>query len=353
MKVNSPLVSIIIVHYNGIEMLVTCLKSVFKSNYNTFEVILVDNGSTDDSLEVIEQNFSRNNNLKIIRNSKNLGFTGGNNIGVKNARGKYIFLLNNDTVVDQQWIFEVVKVMESDYTIGCAQCKLLLLKNPKIFDTAGQLIDIYGFAVARGYKQTDKGQYDKVTDIFSACGAAMVIRKTVLNKLKDFFDVEYFCYHEDVDLCWRIWLRGYRTVFIPKAIVFHGRESSLSKLHKNKQYYRKSSFMIERNTLRTLLKNYSTSTLLKVLPMYLALSIIGFIFFIISFKMQFAIAEIKAYFWNILHFTDTWNLHLSIQDSRKISDKVIFSKMIKRSMKIAQINQLFNSIKSRYNENQT
>ncbi len=348
-----PLVSVIIVHYNDTRFLHGCLTNIFKTKYPNFEVLFVDNGSTDNSIDFLKKHFGKESKLKILRNQRNLGFTGGNNIGWKVARGDYLVLLNDDTKVDKNWLSEVIKVMQNDSTIGIAQCKLLLMLDPKRFDGAGQMSDFYGFAIARGNKEIDHGQYDEIKEIFSASGAALVIRSKILNEIGGLFDDDYFLYHEDLDLCWRAWLRGHRTVFVPKSIVFHAREASLYKVNKvgtqkTDVYYRRSAFFMERNNLLSLLKNYSTSTLLKILPRYFSLSTAEFILFIALLKIRFATAVIRAYIWNVINFKKTWKKHLIIQQNRLVSDDVIMKKMLKGSMRVQQFAQLFITVQKRY-----
>jgi hypothetical protein len=125
-----PLVSVIIVNYNGKNFLNQCLSSVLKTNYPDFEVILVDNGSSDGSLRAVNEVFAHDRRLRIVKNDANVGIAEANNIGLGHAQGKYLVLLNNDMVVDTEWISELIKVMESDVSIAAAQSKLLLMDHP-------------------------------------------------------------------------------------------------------------------------------------------------------------------------------------------------------------------------------
>ena len=183
----STLISVIILNYNGKDYNGKCLTSVFASNYSNYEVIFVDNNSTDDSVRIVESMFGANQRLRVILNGKNLGFAEGNNIGVKYAKGKYLVFLNNDTEVDPSWLLEISKVFSSDRNIAAAQCKLLQLDDRKTLESAGHYIDYFGIAHIRGENEVDLGQYDNVDEIFGATGAAFIVRSDVFNEVKGFF----------------------------------------------------------------------------------------------------------------------------------------------------------------------
>jgi len=145
-----PLVSIIIVNFNDKRHLYRCLSSILKSEYPSFEIIVVDNGSTDGSVELVKKLFGNNPRIKLIQNERNLGPAAGRNIGAEVAKGRYLAFLDNDTEVNPKWLKEAVKVMESDLTIGAAQCKLLLMGHRNRFDYAGDYLSPYGFLIQSG-----------------------------------------------------------------------------------------------------------------------------------------------------------------------------------------------------------
>jgi len=215
-----PLVSIVIVNFNGGEMLIRCLKSVFDSKYEPIEIILVDNKSIDGSVAVAEKLFGQRQNFKVVKLPRNVGFAQGNNVGVKYCRGKYIVFLNNDTIVDPFWLDKLVEVMEKDENVGVAQSKLLQLNNTQLFDSAGDFIDSYCLSFKRGYGEEDHGQYDRIEEVFSARGAAMIVRVDVLRDVGA-FDPDLFGSCEDLDFCWRVRLKGYKVLYVPQSIVYH------------------------------------------------------------------------------------------------------------------------------------
>ena len=206
---SSPKVSIIIVNYNGKELLQKCLDSLLKVNYDNFEIILVDNNSTDGTVEFITKNYP---SLIIIKLDSNKGFAEPNNVAAKISKGKYLLFLNNDTVVTPNFISEMVKVMETDKKI--AICQSLLLKPDGSVDSSGDFIDHLGVVY------NSKTKIDEIREVSSARGASMLVRSDIFEKL-DGFDQKFFITFEDVDLCWRSWILGYRVLIIPTSIVYH------------------------------------------------------------------------------------------------------------------------------------
>ena len=206
---SAPKVSIIIVYYNGKELLQKCLDSLLKVNYDNFEIILVDNNSTDGTVEFITKNYP---SLIIIKLDSNKGFAEPNNVAAKISKGKYLLFLNNDTVVTPNFISEMVKVMETDKKI--AVCQSLLLKPDGSVDSSGDFIDHLGVVY------NSKTKIDEIREVSSARGASMLVRSDIFEKL-DGFDQKFFVTFEDVDLCWRSWILGYRVLIIPTSIVYH------------------------------------------------------------------------------------------------------------------------------------
>ena len=206
---SAPKVSIIIVNYNGKELLQKCLDSLLKVNYDNFEIILVDNNSTDGTVEFITKNYP---SLIIIKLDSNKGFAEPNNVAAKISKGKYLLFLNNDTVVTPNFISEIVKVMETDKKI--AICQSLLLKPDGSVDSSGDFIDHLGVVY------NSKTKIDEIREVSSARGASMLVRSDIFEKL-DGFDQKFFVTFEDVDLCWRSWILGYRVLIIPTSIVYH------------------------------------------------------------------------------------------------------------------------------------
>ena len=321
----NPLVSIIIVNYNGIKFIKQCLNSVLNSDYPNFEVIFVDNASTDGSFKLVEKSFGLDPRLTIIRNDKNLGFTGGNNIGFKHAKGTYIVFLNNDTEVSQNWLKALVDVMNSNLRLGAAQCKLLNLYDKRRIDSAGQFIDFLGYGHPRDDEE-DIGQYNHVEEVFYADGAALIVRRQVINQVSlngSPFDPDYFIYYEDADLCWRVRLRGYKVMLIPTSVVYHARTAT--NLYKMPQYL---IFSHAKNRIMTLIKNYSLRNLMKYLPLLLFLETMRAVI-LLKTKPDHSVAILKAILWNLKNLKRIWKKRLIVQRFiRKIPDSYIMKYMV-------------------------
>ncbi len=206
---NDTLVSIIIVNYNGRHHLEECLKSLMQVTYKKFEVILVDNNSTDGSIEFVKNNHP---SIKIKKLDKNYGFAEPNNIGAKIAKGDFLLFLNNDTTVNPNFIQEMVNVFNQDSKIAISQS--LLLKTNGEVESSGDFIDTLG----RAYMSKEK--VTKVKEILSARGACMLVRKNIFWELEG-FDKNFFASFEDIDLSWRAWIWGYKIVIVPNSIVYH------------------------------------------------------------------------------------------------------------------------------------
>jgi len=204
-----PKVSVIIVNYNGKKFLEKCLESLCKVNYENFEIIVVDNNSTDGSIELVTKNYP---SIILLKLNSNKGFAEPNNIGAKIANGKYLLFLNNDTIVTPSFISEMVQVIENDKKI--AICQSLLLKPDESVDSSGDFIDHLGVV----YNSTKKT--DEIREISSARGASMLIRKDVFDILEG-FDEKFYVSFEDVDLGWRTWMIGYKVILTPKSVVYH------------------------------------------------------------------------------------------------------------------------------------
>jgi len=231
-----PLVSIIIVNYNGKSHLEQCLESIMKIDYTNFEIILVDNNSVDDSIEYVKNNYP---SIMIIKLDNNYGFAEPNNIGAKNAKGDLLLFLNNDTIVTPNFISELVTAMEKDPKIVIAQS--LLMKPNGDIDSSGDFIDVFGRAYSSRIKT------DNTRLILSARGASMIVRKKIFFDL-DGFDKNFFASFEDVDLGWKANMFGYKVVIVPKSVVFHDGSQTIKKINSTIQFHGVKNTLILRLT---------------------------------------------------------------------------------------------------------
>ena len=310
-----PKVSIITVNFNGIRFLEYFFESIKNLHYDNIELIFVDNASTDGSVDYVRQNWA---DIKVIDSKINLGFSIANNIAAERASGEYLFFLNNDTKVHPDAILELVKRMSENSALGICGCTMMSYDGSVFFHT-GIGVDILGFPIASSVA-------------FYAEGSALMIRRQLFKEVGE-FDPEYFMFHEDVDLAWRVWLSGHRVIAIADAVVYHytGASAGGTALIKEGQY--KSTYFrryfSERNNIRTVLKNYGFPALLPILLVYFLINLLEMSFFLISLKPRVVFCYLKAYSRNILHFKETLIIRKKIQDNRKIFDSEILKKMHK------------------------
>ncbi|MFH0804818.1 MAG: glycosyltransferase family 2 protein [Patescibacteria group bacterium] len=261
----SKKIAVIIVNWNGREHLSTCLRSLSAQRYDNFSVILVDNGSCDDSVKYVHDTFPA---VTILEQKMNLGFAEGNNVGIRHALRdpsvRYVATLNNDTEVAPGWLAELVHAVKSDARIGAACSKMMFFQKRNVVDSAGDfLLPGTMKVVTRGYGEDDRGQYDQVEECFSARAGAALYRREMLEDTQlagDYFDSRYFAYVEDTDLSIRARLRGWHVVYAPGAVVYHKVAATSSKLSYVFRRYHSG-----RNRILTALKDYPPSLWIKSL----------------------------------------------------------------------------------------
>ncbi|MCP8319496.1 MAG: glycosyltransferase family 2 protein [archaeon] len=320
---NYPFVSIVILNYNGRSILGKdfdrYLRSVLQTDYPKFELVFVDNGSKDDSLYHVASKY-HDSRLRVINIGRNLGFAQGNNVGIANANEKaeYIVLLNNDVEVQPSWLKELIEKM--DQSIAIAQPKILRDSDRSIIDSTGGFINRMGRAYDRGSGKKDFGQYDVKNEVFYAKGAAIAMRKSIIDET-GLLDKDYFIYYEETDLCWRAHLKGYRVVFIPSSIVYHKSSATMGE-----QVDVRILFIRRRNQIATLIKNYELGNLAKYLSLFLAKSILYSIQLVFSKRIRLAYSIWRAIWWNI---KKTLRKRAKFQFIiRNVPDESILSKML-------------------------
>lgn len=324
-----PLVSLVIVNHNGIEFVDACLRSIFESSYGNFEVIFVDNGSTDKSLEYAKENFGSDRRINFVENRASLGPAVGRNRGAKLAKGKYLIFLDNDTKVEKNFISELTKVLEPDNSIGAGQAKLLRMGTDNLYDCAGDYLGPLGFLIERSRGSKDTGQFDYITDILSAKSAASIIRKELFDRIGG-FDEDYYMYLEETDLSWRVWLSGYRVVFIPGARVYHAFNTPKKDF---KRYYPK--YIVRyygcRNYISTLIKNLNYPGLIRILPLHLCCWTLLSCFFALKGDFYDSFLILKGIGWNILNIASLIKKRGFINTNiRKATDAHILSRIMEQ-----------------------
>ena len=245
------MISVIIPNWNGTTLLPGCLDSLRTQTHPDYEVILVDNASTDDSVEMIRREYPE---VRILEMDRNLGLTGGVNAGIAIARGEIIALLNNDAEAAPAWLTELEAALARHPEAGSVASKMLLFDQPKTINSAGDFYRTDGIPGNLGVWQKDDGEFDQEDLVFGGCGGAVAYRSTMLKQI-GLFDEDLFMYCEDVDLSWRSQLAGWGCVYAPLAVVHHRLSATGGGVL--------ASYYNGRNCIYVIVKNYPTSLLRK------------------------------------------------------------------------------------------
>lgn len=310
------MVSVIIVNYNGKKYLRKCFDSLKQGRYSDFEIIFVDNGSSDGSLDLVREEYPQ---VKIVDNKRNLGLGFASNKGAELARGEYLFFLNNDTISEPQLLSELVKTAESDPGIGVCACKNMTYDGRQEV-SLGLSCDVFGFP------------FENEGPIFYA-DAGIFIRREIFERIKG-FDHRLFLYGEDRDLCWRVLLQGYKIEGVPAAVFRH--DSACTRICQGGYVTTlRKRYLGEYALIRSMLKNYSLFTLTLILPCYFFLSLLEIGYFLLTGKLKtVASCYLRAYWQNLLDLPDTIRERSFVQRTRKAGDSFVLRRMLKRSGKI-------------------
>lgn len=221
-------VAVVIPNWNGADLLSQCIDSLLAQSNQKFTIIVVENGSTDSSMAVLN---TYKKKVVVLEQKENLGFAGGVNVGINysiNHGFEYVALLNNDANVDKNWLKNLVSVIDSDEKLGIVTSKILI-GNSGILDSTGDWYTTTGMPFPRGRNEVDKNQYDNSTTVFGASGGASLYRIDMLNDV-GLFDEDFFAYYEDVDISFRAQLRGWKVRYVPNARVYHQLSATSSKM---------------------------------------------------------------------------------------------------------------------------
>jgi len=248
-----PKVFIIILSWNRLNDTLECVESVKKIDYRNFEIMVVDNGSTDGSAEVVEKRYP---NITLIKNERNVGYAIGNNRGIEKALEmgcEYVFLLNNDTTIDAACLNELVRIAESDAHIGAVGPKIYLYQNPAIvWYAGGEILFREAISVSRGLFKKDRPSYNTIREVSFITGCAMLVKRKAIEEV-GLLDPDYISYMEDTDWCWRMRQKGFKLVYVPSARVYH----KVSQSFGNTAYNEKTMYLMGRNAV-LFVKKYGT-----------------------------------------------------------------------------------------------
>ena len=312
MKNNDQSVSIITVTYNTKEFFPEYIESIFSGSVKPKEVLLYDGGSKDGTVELINKYKKKYPEIKLF-SGRNIGFAAGNNLLAKRATGHFLFILNPDTKIDQSCLISLLNNQKRETS--------LLMPRRYLFDGSflhhGMGLDIFG--------------YPSDGKIFFADGAAIFLTKKLFIDLGR-FDPDYFMFQEDIDLSWRAHLNDVALVTAKEAVIYHysGGATKSGGIKSNSNKYTTNTFkryLGERNVLLNILKNYSTFSLIVILPLVLVFNLLEIIFFTFTLNFKLASCYIKAYAWIFSHFPAVLKKRKVVQTSRKVSDFHIIKKM--------------------------
>lgn len=325
-------VTVIIPHSGGEEILRHCLRSLQKTQYLNYKILVVDNGSRDGSRRMIRLEFPE---VRIVESQTNLGFAAGCNLGIRDTRSPYVVLLNNDTEVTSGWLDPLVEAADTDATIGAIQPKILSYQDRQRFDYgggAGGEIDLFGYPFAWGrlfdHIEVDTGQYDQQRQVFWASGAATLLRRSALDRV-GLLDETFFAHMEEIDLNWRLQWAGYRVVAIPNAVVFHQTGATLG------QHQFRKMVLNHRNSLVMMLRNHTTCTLLWIFPLRLLLEMITMIASLFRGQAKRTVAVLGGLIGVCFMWKTVIRGRRAIESVRSVHEEVLLHRMYRGSVALA------------------
>ena len=332
----TPIVSVVIVNLNRRDLLESCLRSVWGQTLSDIEVIVVDNGSTDSSVEFLRS--LADPRLRIVELRQNRGFAGGCNAGIAVARGRYIATLNNDAEADPRWLEELVPAMESGPRIGMCASKILFHGDRGRIDKAGHLMYLDGLNHGRGSGEPDQGQYDTADEVLFPDAAAALYRRAMLDETGH-FDELFFAYGDDADVGLRGRLAGWTCRYVPSAIVYHIHSATAGEFSPLK------AFLIERNRLFVAVKLFPLPLLLAT-PLF---TVLRFAFhaygvlFLVGSSGQYAAdtsrralggAILRAYWSGFKHLPKMWSARRNIRRIPEISHRTFIALLWKHRIRL-------------------
>ena len=331
------LISIIVLNYNAGELLLNCINSLKKSTYQNIEILVVDNISSDDSHTKCKKQFP---DIKLIQNRKNLGYCGGNNVGIKEAKGEFIVILNPDTIVEENWLDEMFNAF-NEFGDGLYQPKIISLNESDIIQSTGNMIHAFGFGFARDKGKKIIKKKEEIEKIGYASGTCLFTTKKVLEKV-GLLDEFLFLYHDDLDLGWRAAQIGINSYYVPKSKIFHAESYSL-------KWSAKKFYWLERNRKYCLKTHYSKDTYKK---MSFSLMLVDLSIWIFYISKGFLNAKIRAELDILKNKKIIENKYLELEKKKIIPDKELIKKFpdeifVPTNVSEQSLNKKFNSLLTR------
>jgi GT2 family glycosyltransferase len=314
----SGMVSIIIPNWNGKRYLRDCLEAIRAQTYGNFEVLLVDNASSDSSIDFVKTSFPE---IRVIALPQNRGFSGAANEGIKKAKGELVALLNNDAFPEKNWLKAMVEGIQEAPDIGVCASKILRMTEESRIETAGDDYTRFGVACKRGWNQMGH-HFERTEFVFAACAAAVLYRKNMLEEIGD-FDEDLFFSYEDVDLSFRAQLANYRCRYVPEAVVYHLGGGTLKGRSPMGRYYG------HRNLEFVFFKNMPPSLLVKYLPLHCAYLFLAFAYQV--YRGQ-GVVFLRAKLDALRNIRKTYQKRIVIQSKRKVHPNYLEDILDSRSL---------------------
>lgn len=306
-------VAVVIPNYNRCDLLRSCLQAVVSQTFRDLAVVVVDNGSTDGSVEVVQREFPQ---VALIRNPTNRGFAVAMNQGIAGSRSEYVASLNNDTIAEPDWLEQLVVALDDNPDAGMAASTLLFSSPQGMINSAGICVDRLGIAWDRWGGRCER-QAHGISSVFGASAGAALYRRRMLDHI-GLFDEDYFCYHEDVDLAWRAQLAGWRAVYVPDAVVvhLHSATSRDGSPFKNR--------LLARNKIWTIIKNYPMPYLMYYLPLVLLYDWLAVIYGTVQMRDPNVMLGRLEGFGRLAQM---WSKRRTVQQQRRVPASLVLSRM--------------------------
>jgi GT2 family glycosyltransferase len=327
---DAHLVTVVIPHFNGLDILRDCLDSLYKNRFRPYRTVIVDNGSSDGSPQMIRNEYPW---AELICNSENLGYAGACNQGIALAQSEFILLLNNDTVMPENFLEEMCAALINDREAAMVQPKILSIQDKRYFDYSGGCggeMDIFGYPFARGRifdtVEEDTGQYEGLTNqVFWTSGCALLLRKSVADEIGA-LDHDFFAHQEEIDLNWRAQLAGYHNLVTTRTYIYHYSGYTLRSDNQRKMYYN------HRNNLILMLKNYSLPLLFILFPVRIMFELATVAADAVFWEGKRARAVVRALLYILFHPIGIFRKNRQVQRLRKVPDRIILKNMYRRSL---------------------
>jgi len=309
---NFMLVSVIIVNYNAKKWLDKCITSILSQTHKNIEVILTDNASTDGSVEYVAKKFPK---VIIRKSNSNRGYSGGANFGAKYAKGDFFLIVNTDMYLEKDFLEKSLKAFAENSKLAILQSKIVHMNDHNVIDTCGGFWTDTTFLYHYGNsKNASLPIYNKPFPVFTVKAVAVVVRASVVKRI-GLFDDDFWCYYEETDFCHRAWLSGYECWYYPSAKVFH--EGGATTLTFPNDFVQFHNF---KNKTLSFLKNFEESSLVTIIPKFIALNILLSVIWLFQGKWKHSLSLYKAFMWNIQRIPQTRKKRARIQKLRAKRD---------------------------------